>query len=457
MTSGPARVERVTAGRGDDPAAAVALSPALVEAQARLEELRRAMGYAAQPSAAELERAAKDAAWQRWAADLAARKRAKEAEAAADQAAARQRWQASLLADRAADQAAAPVAPATPAPASSGAPVDLYAEGERLRLARLKEDDPRAYYLETLPELPDFVRAYPSLLAAARRGGRAPQMRLYLLCRALDQAGAGLVGLDQVRRYFVGKDAPYRAFNARRLRQILAAGAGIFWERYTNDRLWLKSPGRIAAALGVGYLDGLPVAVPVWAIWGGQHEAAAAFYAAWHAGRGDDPNPIGRATLVKLTGAAASTQRTYDHTAEVQRQRNIAIVGDATKEGMQDAAWRFGPGVFKFRDHVGKMGRRGWVYAAASMPSTYHSKLDTLPRGRQRKANKLIHLVTNGARGKDDQIAKRYHVEAAAACDAYDHDPKQDHYWRRGPAMRVTAECPPKLGGAFLWGVLVCQ
>lgn len=456
MTSGPARVERATVGRGDDPAAAVALSPALVEAQARLEELRRAMGYPAQQSAAELERAAKDAAWQRWAADMAARKKAKEAKAAADQAAARQRWQTSLLADRA-DQAAAPVAPATPAPASSGAPVNLYAEGERLRLAKLKESDPRAYYLETLPELPDYVRAYPSLLSAARRGGRVPQMRLYLLCRALDQAGAGLVGLDQVRRYFVGKDAPYRAFNARRLRQILAAGAGIFWERYTNDRLWLKSPGRIAAALGVGRLDGLPVAVPVWAIWGGQHEAAAAFYAAWHAGRGDDPNPIGRATLVKLTGAAASTQRTYDHTAEVQRQRNIAIVGDATKEGMQDAAWRFGPGVFKFRDHVGKMGRRGWVYAAASMPSTYHSKLDTLPRGRQRKANKLIHLVTNGARGKDDQIAKRYHVEAAAACDAYNHDPKLDHYWRRGPAMQVTAECPPKLARAFLWGVFVGQ
>ena len=456
MTSGPARVERLPVGRGDDPASTAAASPAVMAAQARLGELRRAMGYAAQPSAAELERAAKDAAWQRWAADLAARKKAKEAEAAADQAAARQRWQASLLADRA-DQAAAPVAPVTPAPASSGAPVDLYAEGERLRLAKLKESDPRAYYLETLPELPDYVRAYPSLLAAARKGRRGPHMRLYLLCKALDVAGSGVVALDQVRRYFVGQDAPYKAFGARRLRQILAEGRGVFWQRYTDDKLWLASPGRLAVALGVGRLDGAPVAVPVWAIWGGHHEAAAAFYSAWHAGRGDDPNPVGRAALVELTGAAASTQRTYDHTAEVQRQRNIAIVGDATKEGMQDAAWRFGRGVFKFRDHVGKMGRRGWVYAAASMPSTYHSKLDRLPRGRQRKANKLIRLVTNGARGKDDKIAKRYHVEAAAACDAYNHDPKHDHYWRRGPAMRVTAECPPKLAAAFIWGVVVGQ
>ena len=161
MTSAPA-VERLPVGRGDDPASTAAASPAVMAAQARLQELRRAMGYAAQPSAAELERATKDAAWQRWAADLTARKKAKEAEAAADRGGARQRWQASLLADRA-DHAAAPVAPATPAPASAGAPVDLYAEGERLRLARLKAADPRAYYLETLPELPDFVRAYPSL------------------------------------------------------------------------------------------------------------------------------------------------------------------------------------------------------------------------------------------------------------------------------------------------------
>ena len=448
MTSGAA-AERVTAGRGDDPASTVAPSAGALAAQARLEELRRAMGYPAQPSAAELERAAKEAAWQRWAADMAARKKAKEAQAAVDQAAARQRWQASLLADH----AAAPVAPATPAPASSGAPVDLYAEGERARLDRLRQSDPRAYSLETLPELPDHVRAYPSLLAGARRGGRVPQMRLYLLCRALDPAGRGIVGLDQVRRYFVGQDAPYRAFNARRLRQIIAAGAGVFWERHTDDQLWLKSPGRVAAALGVDRLEGLPVAVPVWAIWGSHHEAAAAFYAAWHAGRGDDPNPIGRTALAKLTGAAASTQRTYDHTAEVQRQKNIVILGDATKEGMQEAAWHFGH-VFRFRDHVGRLGRRGWVYVAASIPSTYHTGLNTLARGRQRKANKLIRLVTNGARGKDDQVRTLYYVDGAAAGDAYNRDPKQAYFWRRGPALKVTATCPPKLAGAYLWGVI---
>ena len=438
MTSGPA-VERLPEGRGDDPASTVATSPAVLAAQARLEELRRAMGYPAQPSAAELERAAKDAAWDKWAAGLVARKEAREAEAAADQATARQRWQASLLADLAAP-----------------APVDLYAEGERLRLAGLKESDPRAYYLETLPDLPDIVRAYPSLLAAARRGGRVPHMRLYLLCKALDVAGSGCIDLDQVRRYFVGKDAPYRAFNARRLRQIVAEGRGVFWERYTEGRLWLKSPGRLAVALDVGRLEGLPVAIPVWAIWGSHHEAAAAFYAAWHAGRGDDPNPIGRAALARLTGAAASTQRTYDRTAEVTRQKNIAIVGDATKENLQEVAWRFGH-CFKFKDHVGKMGRRGWVYAAAIIPSTYHTKLDPLARGRQRKANKFIHLVTKAARGKDDQIRTLYHVEAGAACDAFNHDPDHDHYYRRGPALTPTAANPPKLAGAHLWGVILSQ
>ena len=459
MTSGPARVERVAAGRGDDPAATVAPSAAALAAQAALEARRAALGIVPRLPA-DLDQGQGAAAssgsastgldtWDRWALQEARRQRsAKEIERAAKDAA-WQRWAAGMTAAREKREAAAPVAPVAPRPVTAAAPVDF----EALRLANLKESDPRAYYLETLPELPDHVRAYPSLLAAARRGGHVPQMRLYLLCKALDPAGRGIVGLDQVRRYFVGQDAPYRAFNARRLRQVIAAGAGVFWERHTDDRLWLKSPGRVAAALGVDRLEGLPVAVPVWAIWGSHHEAAAAFYAAWHAGRGDDPNPIGRAALVKLTGAAASTQRTYDHTAEVQRQKNIVILGDATKEGMQEAAWHFG-NVFRFRDHVGRLGRRGWVYVAASIPSTYHTGLNTLARGRQRKANKLIRLVTNGARGKDDQVRTLYYVDGAAAGDAFNRDPKQAYFYRHGPALKVTAACPPKLAGAYLWGVI---
>ena len=52
MTSGPELVELATMGRGNDPAAAVAPSPAVLAAQARLEELRRAAGIATRQQSA---------------------------------------------------------------------------------------------------------------------------------------------------------------------------------------------------------------------------------------------------------------------------------------------------------------------------------------------------------------------------------------------------------------------
>jgi hypothetical protein len=445
------------AGRGDDPAG-VALSAAVEAAQARLMELRRARGIVdplagagaipleaadglarleaqRQRLAKESELAAKDAAWQRWAAGLVAAQVEKSA--------------ACL------DQGGGNVGAQTPNQAA--APVDLYADGERLRLARLKETNPRRYYLETLPELPDTVRAYPSLLAAARRGGRVPHMRLYHLCMALIPKGSGYVKLDQVKRYYTFDHSPYRVFTPRRLRQILAEGDGVFWERHTDSALWLKSPDKIAAALGVGQIGGAPVALPVYPLLDGHRETAAAFYAAWHAGRGDDPNPISRATIRKITGACKSSQIAYDVLADLQARRNVGIVGDATKENCQAAAWRFGH-VWKFRDHTGKLGRRGWVYAAICLPSSYQSPYATLPKGRQRRLNASLHNLVTTGRGKcEDDILRIYHGDGATAADAYNRDPKHDHFYRHGAALYPTAARPANLVGVGVWGVLQGQ
>lgn len=506
MTSTTAAA-RVAGRAGEFPAGPVALSPAVEAAQAALEARRAALGIASKsaagldqldqvttgPTAVERAQAALEARrvelginyrppvatvegaatveddpaggldqldWSArfdlWAAHEQAR-RAREADkkaaAAAEHEAAKKRFWASIAADR----LAAPVEPrpVTPMPA----PVDLYAEGERLRLARLKEDNPRRFYLETLPELPDYVRAYPSLLAAARRGGRVPHMRLYLLCKALDPNGSGYVDLDRVQLYYTLKDSPYKAFGPRRLRQILAAGAGVFWERHTDNGLWLKSPDKIAAALDVDHIAGTPVALPVWPLLDSHKEAAAAFYAAWHAARGDDPNPVSRGTIRRVTGACKSSQIAYEVLADVQARRNIAIVGDATKEGMQSAAWRFGH-VFKFKDHAGKVDRRrrGWVYAAACMPSSYRSPYATLPKGRLRRINTSLHNLVTMGRGKcEDDFLRIYHGDGAAAADSYNRDPKHDHFYRYGNSLKPTAARPPKLEGVGLWAVLQGQ
>ena len=508
MTSTTAAA-RVAGRAGDNPAGPVALSPVVEAAQAALLARRAALGIASKsaagldqldqvttgPTAAERAQAALEARrvelginyrppvatvegaatleddpaggldqldWSArfdlWARQEAQRARSVKEEERTAKNAAWERWAARLAAAQV-ERAAAPVAPVAPRPAPTAAPVDLYAEGERLRLARLKEDNPRRFYLETLPELPDYVRAYPSLLAAARRGGRVPHMRLYLLCKALDPNGSGYVDLDRVQLYYTLKDSPYKAFGPRRLRQILAAGAGVFWERHTDNGLWLKSPDKIAAPLDVDHIAGAPVALPVWPLLDSHKEAAAAFYAAWHAARGDDPNPVSRGTIRRVTGACKSSQIAYEVLADVQARRNIAIVGDATKEGMQSAAWRFGH-VFKFKDHAGKVDRRrrGWVYAAACIPSSYRSPYATLPKGRLRRINTSLHNLVTMGRGKcEDDFLRIYHGDGAAAADSYNRDPKHDHFYRYGNSLKPTAARPPKLEGVGLWAVLQGQ
>lgn len=456
MTSGAA-VERAIAGRGDDPASTVDPSAAALAANARLEALRRSAAVDYRRPGAGDNRA--------WLADLsdprarqeAQRARSVKEEERAAKNAAWERWAARLAAAQV-ERAAASVAPVVPRPAPTAAPVDLYAEGERLRLARLKETDPRRFYLETMPELLDTVRAYPSLLAAARRGGRVPHMRLYLLCKALDLNGAGYVSLDQVKQYYTFEHSPYRIFKTtKRLRQILAQGVGVFWERHSDTALWLKSPDKIAAALDVEHIAGAAVALPVWPLLDGHRETAAAFHAAWHAGRGDDPNPISRATVRKATGACKSSQIAYEELASVQARRNIALVGNATKENLQEAAWRYGH-VFKFKDHAGRAGRRGWVYLAINLPSTYQSTYSTLPKGRLRRINAALHdLVTTGRGKGNDNIQRIYYSDGGAAGDAYNRDPKHDCIYRLGAGLKPTAARPPKLEGVGLWTVIQGQ
>ena len=466
-------IQRITTGQGDNPASTVAPSSEVLAAQALLQQRRRAAGILTSPQgatepAARLDSSPSRAAgegdndasnrFDQWAAhelDRRARARAKlERDVEAQRAAQKDFW-TKLAAIRLADDRAAPPDPQPVVTAPAGPPPDLQREAEELRLTRLKETNPRRYYLETLPELPDHVRTYAPLLAGAQRRRMVPHMRVYLLARALDPARSGVVDLDRFRLYFTNTDSPYRIFSPRRLRQVLAQGEGVLWDRHTGDRLWLKSPAKVAAALGVDRLTGLPVALPVWPLIEGKHETAAAFYSAFHASRGEGANPISQSTLRQATGAAESTQRTYIKTAELTARRNLAIVGDATKDGFQNAAWEFGR-VFKFRDHVGKVDQRrpGWVYVAAHMPSSYASPVEALPRGRQRKINKsLSNLVTYGAQGKRDSVVRVYHDDGAKAGDAYNRDTKHNHYWRLTPALQVTSARPPKLAPVTVWGV----
>jgi hypothetical protein len=128
------------------------------------------------------------------------------------------------------------------------------------------------------------VKGYPPLLAAAIKAGKAPAARVNVLLKARDRDGRGMVDVAEVRELLTAKDSDWRICGRRRLRGILAEGAGTFWHREVDkkrgiDRLWLFRPARIAEALGCGRLRGMPAAMPVEALLDGLTATKAAFLA----------------------------------------------------------------------------------------------------------------------------------------------------------------------------------
>ena len=396
MTSGPARVERLPVGRGDDPASTAAASPAVMAAQAALEARRLELGINYRRPTVE------PATWSAGAAERAA-----SAAALADGAAVEDDHGGRVEADRA----------------------DL---------------DGRV------------VKVYPSLASAFLASKHvAPVGRLWLLLQAWDTAGRGCYTLDQVYEAFSVEGSAWRIFKQRRqVQRLIKQGAGIFWTlRDHRGGRWhglqMTGPAGVAAALGLDHLAGAPVAVPVADLLGGMHRADAALFAAvatLRRTRRGGPRPVTRRTLTSMTGRAASTQRTYSKTARIEARPNYVILpcGDV------DA-----PGAFVLVDHLGQQGQAGRARLARQMPNTYVAPLAAASRGRLRKINRRLNLVTYWAQGTRETRAncdrrgyrpevdylRIYHDTATGAARAYGRNYHDDHFW---PVGRTAA-------GAGLW------
>ena len=96
----------------------------------------------------------------------------------------------------------------------------------------------------------ETVPAFPSLLVAMLKERVETAGRVYLLLRHLDPQGRGWVSVDTARQALTDKSSRLHVCGWRRLRQILHQGAGIFWQRDGQDRLWLRGPHKIAQQTG---------------------------------------------------------------------------------------------------------------------------------------------------------------------------------------------------------------
>ena len=338
MTSGAA-VERVIAGRGDDPASTVDPSAAALAANARLEELRRAAGVVTRPAGVGLD--------QGQAADLPARpspadrgQKALEARrrelginyrppVATVEGAAWSAWAADQVAAGLDKGGAGDVCAQTIDPLAGAGGLLLDAAASTL------EDNPAGAGLDQLAGV--VATVYPSLAAAFMASKHlAPVGRLWLLLRSWDSAGQGCYTLDQVYRAFSVEGSAWHVADRRQVQRLIKAGAGTFWtlRDYHGGRyhgLQMTGPAGVAAALGLDRLAGRPVTVPVADLLGGMHSTNAALFAVVVTlrrprRRGAGLRPVTRRTLAGMTGRAASTQRTYSKTARIEAQTNYVIL-----------------------------------------------------------------------------------------------------------------------------------
>ncbi len=241
----------------------------------------------------------------------------------------------------------------------------------------------------------------PSLLAAMLKGEVVSIGRIYLLCRHIDQAGRGWLVIDDLRDQLTRKDSPLRVCGWRRLRQILQAGKGTFWERDDHGRLWLNGLTRVAAQLAVQRFSGDAVELPLDILLSSIGTVRGAFYATFHSGR--DSTPIARATLRDITGVAERTQRNYDIQHDVAISANFTLIQG---EENHDLYFEKGRAAFRFTDKLGKHGTAGQCYTAVRLPNSYKISRYTRLSDKRKRLNKRLRqdLVKYGTQGNSSNL-----------------------------------------------------
>jgi hypothetical protein len=299
------------------------------------------------------------------------------------------------------------------------------------------------YASATEPQMRSWVKLYPDIGLGMLREEMTAPGRLWLMLRYLDREGRGLLRIDIITNQLTKKSSTLHFCGKRQLRNLLRDGEGVYWTR-DKERVWLRSAGKVAYALGVARLTGRPVSLPVEALLDGIGTFRAHLYAAFHSGRtketphGEQAMPIARETMEQLSGVGRSSQRAYEAQIGIDVQANFAVGEKSTREDLEKRAWAKGQALFELKDYRGQQGKKGKTYLAWQLPNTYHGQHRHRPRGRQKRINrKLKDLVMKGMpgnvgrTGETRQPEKIYFPNGKLAAKAYGRDPERELYWKR--------------------------
>lgn len=264
------------------------------------------------------------------------------------------------------------------------------------------------------PNSSQTISIYPSITTAILKSEQAAAGRIWLLCRHLDHDGQGWLTVQQLREQLTKPTLNLKVVGWRRLRQLLTAGEGVFWERRCSrsgeDRLWLFGIRRLCQALEIEHLSGERVELPLAALVGNIGKVRAALYATFHAGRVE--SPISRATLTEVTGVSERGQRTYDKQCQVTARPNYSLIAPYSAETQRIQTYQTMTPHFTFTDHRGRHGAVGKQYTARQLPNSYTTSWQRSPSSQKRKLNKRLKqdLVHNGTQGNSFNRYERVFV-----------------------------------------------
>jgi hypothetical protein len=292
-----------------------------------------------------------------------------------------------------------------------------------------------------LPNLADeTLKLHPSLALAMLRAGQTAAGRLWLMLRYLDGDGRGCLELAAIRPLLTRKESPTRLCGQRQLRALLRQGNGLFWQR-DKTHVWLAGAAKAAAGLGVGRLEGNPIALPLAVLLEPIGLVRAHLYASFHSSRmgrfGGEGGPISRLALTAVSGVSRRTQHAYEKRAGVEVHPNIALGSLLSEQEAEETAWRHGRGAFVLTDRKGKQGKPGQRYLAWRLPNSYSGPHARMGGGRQRHLNRqLADLRAKGDAGNgrvvEEPVRRRYVANGALAAGCLRSQAAARVYWRGG-------------------------
>lgn len=229
----------------------------------------------------------------------------------------------------------------------------------------------------TLAHLRTYIELGRHVLAEKLDG----MYRLWLLARALDRDGRGLVGLPD---FLAAMSA--NGLNRSHLRRACKhPKSSAFFTLHAN-RIEYRSLEAVCLALGV--MPGRSIYIPLASITGIE-TFRATLYAAWIAGH--DALQISRDKLSELFQASADTQRRWEKLAGVTVAANIVEI----TPGEERAAAPHIPKDMRLDDRLGRS--YTWTYQGKTYYRTVNryqaSRLERAPLGNVRKVTRKLHAA----------------------------------------------------------------